>query len=175
MLLAAMLNFCTSGPMGVGLPYLTKIKFGSPTAYGIVVSAAAAGGLLGALLAGVLKIRRRGILLLCACVVISAGLGSMGLLSHLWMIAAVLLLLSGSAGLANVHIASWIQQRVDPTVRGRVLSVLMLSMLGLIPVSLAVAGLLIAWNLKWMFLLAGASMLLITAFGALQKQVRGIE
>ena len=30
----------------------------------------------------------------------------------------VLLLLSGSAGLANVHIASWIQQRVDPTVRG---------------------------------------------------------
>ena len=175
MLLAAMLNFCTSGPMGVGLPYLTKIKFGSPTAYGIVVSAAAAGGLLGALLAGVLKIRRRGILLLCACVVISAGLGSMGLLSRLWMIAAVLLLLSGSAGLANVHISSWIQQRVEPAVRGRVLSVLMLSMLGLIPVSLAVAGLLIAWNLKWMFLLAGASMLLITAFGALQKQVRGIE
>ncbi|MGC2696320.1 MAG: MFS transporter, partial [Candidatus Angelobacter sp.] len=43
MLVAAMLNFCLSGPMGVGLPYLTKVKFGSPTAYGIVVSAAAAG------------------------------------------------------------------------------------------------------------------------------------
>jgi MFS family permease len=175
MLLAAMLNFCTGGPMGVGLPYLTKVKFGSPTAYGIVISAAAAGGLLGALLAGVWKIRRRGLLLLCACVVISIGLGSMGLLSHLWMIAAVLLLLSGSAGLANVHIASWIQQRVDPTVRGRVLSVLMFSVLGLIPVSLAVAGLLIAWNMKWMFILAGACMLLITAFGALQKQVREIQ
>jgi hypothetical protein len=175
MLLAAMLNFCTSGPMGVGLPYLTKTKFGSPTAYGIVVSAAAAGGLLGSLLAGAIKIRRRGVLLLCACVVISIGLGSMGLLSHLWMIAAVLLLLSGSAGLANVHIASWIQQRVDPTVRGRVLSVLMFSVLGLIPVSLAVAGLLIAWDLKLVFLIAGTSMLLITAFGALQKQVREIQ
>jgi MFS family permease len=175
MLLAAMLNFCTSGPMGVGLPYLTKTKFGSPTAYGIVVSAAAAGGLLGSLLAGAIKIRRRGVLLLCACVVISIGLGSMGLLSHLWMIAAVLLLLSGNAGLANVHIASWIQQRVDPTVRGRVLSVLMFSVLGLIPVSLAVAGLLIAWDLKLVFLIAGASMLLITAFGALQKQVREIQ
>lgn len=172
MLLAAMLNFCTGGPMGVGLPYLAKMKFGSPTAYGIVVSAAAAGGLLGALLAGIWKIRRRGLLLLGACVVISIGVGSMGLLDHLWMIAAVLLLLSCSAGLVNVHIASWIQQRVDPTVRGRVLSVLMFSVLGLIPVSLAAAGLLIAWNLKWMFLLAGMSMLLITAFGALQKQVR---
>jgi MFS family permease len=171
MLLAAMLNFCTAGPMGVGLPYLTKMKFGSPTSYGIVVSAAAAGGLLGALLAGLWKARRRGLLLLGACVVISAGIGSMGMLGNLWEIAAVLLLLAGSAGLANVHIASWVQQRVDPMVRGRVLSVLMLSALGLMPVSLAVAGLLIAWSLKLMFLIAGVSMLLITAFGLSQKQV----
>jgi MFS family permease len=175
MLLAAMLNFCTTGPMGVGLPYLTKMKFGTPTAYGIVVSAAAAGGLLGALLAGIIKIKRRGVLLLGACVVISVSLGSMGLLGQLWQIAALLLLMSLSAGVANVHIASWIQQRVDATVRGRVLSVLMLAAFGLLPLSLATAGLLIAWNLKLMFILAGASMLLITFFGALQKQVREIE
>jgi MFS family permease len=175
MLLAAMLNFCTSGPMGVGLPYLTKIKFGSPTAYGIVVSAAAAGGLLGALLAGVIKVRSRGVLLLCACVVISGCLGAMGLLGQLWQISGLLLIMAGSAGVANVHIAAWIQQRVDAAVRGRVLSVLMLAGFGLLPVSMAVAGLLIAWNLKWMFLLAGASMLLITVFGALHKEVREIH
>jgi len=51
----------------------------------------------------------------------------------------------------------------------------MLANFGLMPVSLAVAGLLIAWNLKLMFLIAGASLLLITAFGASQKQVRAIE
>jgi hypothetical protein len=28
--------------------------------------------------------------------------------------------------------------------------------------------------MKWMFILAGTCMLLITAFGALQKEVRGI-
>jgi MFS family permease len=175
MLLAAMLNFCTSGPMGVGLPYLTKTKFGSPAAYGIVVSAAAAGGLLGALLAGIWKIRRRGALLLGACVVISGCLAAMGLPGQLWQIAALLLVMAGSAGVANVHIASWIQQRVDAAVRGRVLSVLMLAGFGLLPVSMAVAGLLIAWNMQWMFILAGASMLLITAFGALKKQVREIQ
>jgi hypothetical protein len=137
MLLAAMLNFCTSGPMGVGLPYLTKMKFGSPTAYGIVVSAAAAGGLLGALLAGVIKVRSRGVLLLCACVVISGCLGAMGLLGQLWQISGLLLIMAGSAGVANVHIAAWIQQRVDAAVRGRVLSVLMLAGFGLLPVSMA--------------------------------------
>jgi MFS family permease len=175
MLVAAMLNFCISGPMGVGLPYLVKTKFGSAAAYGLVISAMAAGGLIGALLAGILKIKRRGLLLLGACVVISAGIASMGLLGHLWLIAAVLLLLGCSAGVANVHIAAWIQQRIDATVRGRVFSVLMLANFGLMPVSLAVAGLLIAWNLKLMFLIASASLLLITAFGASQKQVRAIE
>jgi len=175
MLVAAMLNFCISGPMGVGLPYLVKIKFGSAAAYGLVISAMAAGGLIGALLAGMVKIKRRGLLLLGACAVISAGIASIGLLGHLWLIAAVLLLLGCSAGVANVHIAAWIQQRIDATVRGRVFSVLMLANFGLIPVSLAVAGLLIAWNLKLMFLIAGVSMLLITAFGASQKQVRTIE
>ena len=175
MLVAAMLNFCISGPMGVGLPYLVKTKFGSAAAYGLVISAMAAGGLIGALLAGIIKTKRRGLLLLGACVVISAGIASMGLLGHLWLIAAVLLLLGSSAGVANVHIAAWIQQRIDATVRGRVFSVLMLGNFGLIPVSLAVAGLLIAWNLKLMFLIAGVSMLLVTAFGASQKQVRAIE
>jgi len=175
MLVAAMLNFCISGPIGVGLPYLVKTKFGSAAAYGLVISAMAAGGLLGALLAGIVKIKRRGLLLLGACVVISAGIASIGLLGHLWLIAAVLLLLGCSAGVTNVHTAAWIQQRIDATVRGRVFSVLMLANFGLIPVSLAVAGLLIAWDLKLMFLIAGSCMLLVTAFGLSQKQVRAIE
>ena len=175
MLVAAMLNFCISGPMGVGLPYLVKIKFGSPAAYGLVVSAMAAGGLIGALLAGILKIKRRGLLLLAACVVISAGIASMGMLVRLWLIAAVLVLVGCSAGVANVHIAAWIQQRIDATVRGRVFSVLMLGNFGLMPISLAGAGLMIAWNLKLMFLIAGMSMVMITAFGFLQKEVRAIE
>lgn len=175
MFLAGVLNFCLAGPMAVGLPYLAKMKFGSPAAYGLVVSAAAAGGLLGALLAGVLKIQRRGALMLGACVVISLTLGQIGLLSRLWMIAAALLVMALSAGLANVHIASWIQQRVESSVRGRVMSVLMLVNFGLIPVSLGVAGLLIAWSLNGMFILAGISMLLVTALGATQKQVREIQ
>jgi hypothetical protein len=45
----------------------------------------------------------------------------------------------------------------------------------LIPVSLGIAGFLIAWSLTGMFMLAGIAMLLTTAFGALQKQVREIQ
>ncbi|HZD94390.1 MAG TPA: MFS transporter, partial [Candidatus Sulfotelmatobacter sp.] len=149
-LLATMLNFCISGPIAVGLPYLAKTVFGSATAFGLIVSAAATGGLLGSLLAGIWKVRRRGMLLLCSCMVISAGIASIGLVGRLWMVAGVLLVLAAAAGVSNVHLASWIQQRVDASVRGRVMSLLMLAGFGLAPVSLAVAGLLIAWSLKFM-------------------------
>ena len=51
----------------------------------------------------------------------------------------------------------------------------MLASVGLAPVSLAVAGFLVAWNLTFMFLLAGGTMLLAAAAAAIQKRVREIE
>jgi MFS family permease len=174
-LLATIINFCLAGPMGVGLAYLTKTKFGSATAYGIVVSAAAAGGLLGTLLAGTLHIRRRGWLILGLCGLLGVFIGPIGLLPRLWMIAVALLLMGLSAGIANVHIIAWIQQRIVPEVRGRVMSVLMLALIGLMPVSLAVGGILAAWSLPRMFLLAGGLLIVVSFLAALQKPVRKIE
>jgi hypothetical protein len=80
-----------------------------------------------------------------------------------------------ASGLVNVHIAAWIVQRIDPTVRGRVSSVLNLTSLGILPFSLALAGWLIAISLKFMFLFAGSVMLLVTLIAATQKTVRDIE
>ena len=42
--------------------------------------------------------------------------------------------------------------RIAPEVRGRVSSVLMLAYFGILPISFAVAGFLVAWSLKFMFL-----------------------
>jgi MFS family permease len=175
MLLAAIMNFCISGPVLIGLAYLTKTRFGSPAAYGIVISAVAAGSLLGALLAGVWKIRRRGVMILMVSAVLGLCLGSIGLLGRVWSIAAVLLVMGAMAGLANVHIGAWIMQRIDTAVRGRVASVLMLASFGIAPISLAIAGFLVAWSLKLMFLLAGGLMILTAAGAAFQKPVREIE
>jgi MFS family permease len=108
------------------------------------------------------QIKRRGVMILIVSFVLAICLGSIGLLGKFWMIIAVLLLMGLTAGMANVHLVAWIMQRIDVTVRGRVSSVLMLSSVGLMPVSLAVAGLLTAWNVKLMYLCASGVMLLIT-------------
>jgi MFS family permease len=174
MLLATVMNFCIAGPVAIGLAYLTKTRFGSPAAYGLLISSIAGGCLLGALLAGVWKVRRRGIMILQITAVLGLCLGSIGLLERVWSVAAVLLVMGVAAGLVNVHVGAWAMQRIDVAVRGRVASVLMLASYGITPISLAVAGFLVAWNLKFMFLLAGGLMVLAAAGAAFQKPVREI-
>ena len=175
MLLAMMMNFCFLGPVSIGLTYMTKTLFNSPAALGVLMSAVAAGSLLGALLAGVWKIRRRGLLILLVAAVLAPGLGSIGLMERLWALGGVLFAIGVLAAFMNVHISAWVMQRIDATVRGRVASVLMLASLGIMPVSFAFAGFLIAWNLKFTFLIAGLAMLLTAAAASLQKSVREIE
>jgi MFS family permease len=175
MLLAMTMNFCFTGPVAIGLTYLTKNRFGSPAILGTLMSAVAAGSLLGALLAGVWKIRRRGVLMLLVAAALAPCLGSIGLMDSVWPLAGVLFVIGVLAALMNVHISAWVMQRIDAAVRGRVASVLMLATFGIMPISFAVAGFLIAWNLKFTFLIAGLAMLITAAGASLQKPVREIQ
>ncbi len=175
MLLAMMMNFCFTGPVSIGLTYLTKSRFGSPAILGTLMSAVAAGSLLGALLAGVWKIRRRGVLMLLVAAALAPCLGSIGLVGSVWPLAGVLFVIGVLAALMNVHISAWVMQRIDAAVRGRVASVLMLASFGIMPISFAVAGFLIAWNLKFTFLIAGLAMLITAAGASLHKSVREIQ
>lgn len=175
MLLATIMNFCSAGLVRVGFAYLVRMKFNSPAAYGIVISASAVGGLLGSLLAGVSHIRKRGIMILSLSAVLSFLVASIIWVQSLWMTALIISAMGATAGVMNVYFMAWVQQRVDVEVRGRVMSVLMLSMVGLLPVSLAITGAAIAWSLRFTFLLAGGIMLLATAAAVFQKAVRQIE
>lgn len=175
MLLAMTMNFCFAGPVGIGLTYMAKTRFGSPAILGTLLSAVAAGSLLGSLLAGVWKIRRRGVLMLLVAAALAPCLGSIGFMDRVWALAGVLFVIGAMAALMNVHISAWVMQRIDATVRGRVASVLMLGSFGIMPISFAVAGFLIAWNLKFTFLIAGLAMLITAAGASLQRPVREIQ
>lgn len=174
MVVVAMLNTCIAGPVSVGLAYLVRVRLGGAGTYGLMISAVAAGSLLGAVLAGAWKIRRRGVLILAGSGVLGICLGAIGLLTTAPGIAGNLFLMGVTAGLVNVHAAAWILQRIDAAVRGRVSSVLMLSSVGIAPISLAAAGFLVAWSVNGMFLIAGVAMVLTAVGAAVPKQVREI-
>ena len=175
LLLAAALNFCLAGPISIGLAYIAKTRFSSATAFGGWISAVAAGTLVGMLLAGVYKSRRRGLLLVTAAAVLGVAMACMGLLSGFWPVASLLFAMGCLSGFINVQIQAWLQQRVDRSVLGRVSSVAMLSSFGLMPVSMAVAGIAVEWSVAWTFAIGGAAVALVAGFGALQREVRSIE
>jgi Transmembrane secretion effector len=175
MMVIAVLNFAIAGPASIGIAFMAKQNFGSASAFGLLMSALAAGALVGTLLAGLSKQRNRGILLLLVSTVIGICLGSLGLLHRMTALATVLLLMSGAAAFLNVQLIAWFQQRVDHAMRGRVMSVLMFSAVGLMPVSLGIAGIAIRWSLPGMFLVAGCMVLLVTLLAAARRPVREID
>jgi MFS family permease len=175
MLMIAVLNFCIAGPFSVGIAFIAKKQFGSPTAYGLLMSSLAAGSLAGLLLAGVWKLRKRGLLFLAVNAVIAVSTASIGLLHHLWSLAPLLFFMCIAVGYLNVQLVSWFQQRVERAMLGRVMSVLMFASVGLMPFSLAAAGAAIQWSVRGMFAVAGAAVLVVTIAAAMHRPVREIE
>jgi MFS family permease len=174
-LVAAVLNLFLSGPLSIGLAYMAKKRFSSPVSFGVWISSVAAGTLVGMLLAGVIRLRRRGLAMMAATGILGLITGVVSFIPGLIPVAALLVVMGCLSGFTNVQIQAWFQQRVDRTVLGRVASVTMLSAFGLMPLSMAGAGLAVAWSVRGMFMIAGIAVAMVSVFGATQKDVRAIE
>ena len=78
-------------------------------------------------------------------------------------------------GFVNVQFAAWMQMRVERALLGRVMSVMMFSAVGLMPVSYAVAGVLAQWSLPALFIVAGAILAATSALAVTGKAAREID
>jgi hypothetical protein len=174
-LIAAVLNLFLSGPLSIGLAYMAKRRFSSPVSFGIWISSVAAGTLLGMVLAGAIRLKRRGLAMVAGTSVLGLLTSLAGFIPGLAPVAALLAVMGCFSGFINIQIQAWFQQRVDRAVLGRVASVMMLSAFGLMPLSMAASGIAVAWSAPGMFMIAGAAVMLVSAFGATQKDVRAIE
>ncbi len=175
LVIAAMVNFCTAGPLGIGLAWIAKHQFGTPLAFAAMTSSVAGGTLLGMVLAGLRRHAHRGRWFVLVSAMIGTSLVMIGLFHQLWVLVALLFAMALSAGFLNIQLISWVQQRVERALLGRVMSVLMFAAVGLMPVSLAVAGVVIHWSVTGLFVAAGGLILLVTAMAALQRQVTVID
>jgi MFS family permease len=175
MLVVAVLNFAIAGPVGIGLAVIAKRDFGTASAFGFLMSAFAAGSLVGMLGAGLVRQRRRGRTLLLAGAVIGFCVGPVGFLGRMTTLMPDLVLLGATAAFLNIQLISWFQQRVDRAMMGRVMSVLMFASMGLLPFSLAIAGVALKASITGTFLAAGAMVLLIMLLAASHRAVRAID
>jgi len=176
MFLVIVLNLCVGGPFTVGLAIISKQRYGSAAAFGMLLSSLAVGSLLGSLLPALIKYRlRRGLIVLSFSVVIGAGMIALALLHGFIPIVILLAILGFGSGLTAVYFQSWLQARIDRNFLGRVMSIFMFATYGLLPISYAAAGAFAQTKLSLMFVGSGALVLAATVVAALDKQIRAID
>ncbi|MEK6299742.1 MAG: MFS transporter [Acidobacteriota bacterium] len=157
------IEFCYAGPASVGIASLAKTRFeaGGASALGWMMSSLGGGMLIGMLSAGsITSGRRRGPVLISGAVAIGLGLGLLGFATNLLVACAVLVLTGMGGGLGNILIMAWIQSRTKPGMLGRVISLLLLGMSVLEPLSFALAGFIVTLNLRAVFVASGSFLLL---------------
>jgi MFS family permease len=170
----ALLGFSTSGPLRVGGAMLAQTRLGGAETFGILLSAFGAGSLVGLVVAGSLvRTGRRGVDLIVGTAALGFGMGALGLVSSLLPATALVLGMGVGAGYLGVVLMAWLQERTKPSLRGRVMSLMMLAAVAVDPLSYALMGALGALDLRIMFAAAGSLLVLTALLGATSRTVRG--
>ena len=167
-LLTAAFNFAFTGPISVGLPVLALDRYeGGPAAFGFIVAGFGAGALGGAILAGSLRhVPRLGLVTLVIAAGLGVGLALLGNAPNVFLAIAAATGIGLGAGFINVRVIAWLQARTPETMRGRVMSLLMLGGVGLAPISLAISGAIIdLGQVTLVFSVAGAIVVAAAIFG----------
>ncbi len=173
------LNFLLVGPLLVGIPVLADQRLPEgAVAFGLLMSAYAGGNLLGFVLAGSLP-RPAGtvmrVILICLLAAFGVVIGSLGFIPWTWVDFALLLALGTGNGYAAITLFTWIQTHTPQAMLGRMMSILMFSNVGLVPVSEAISGVVSKWNLTLLFASAGVLVLLMTLWGAFQPGMKSFS
>jgi MFS family permease len=174
--ISAVLNLAIYGPIIVGIAAMAKFRFGSAAAFGTCLSFLSGGMLAGIVLGGrVKRPRHRGVQFTVVGVLAGLELIGIGLVMKLAAVAALLALMGFAVGFVNVQFSAWIQARVERALMGRVMSVLMFSSFGMIPVSYALSGALVQWRLAAAFIIPGAFLVLVATAALVSRVVRAID
>ena len=175
-ILMTSVNLCVSGPIMVGLAAIAKFRFGTPTAFGVLISSWSGGALVGSVTSARVKQRmHRGWTMILASAGVSLAIAVIGLLTRELSIAAAMAAAGLVGGYNNIILISWVQERTEPAFMGRVMSVLMFGWIGLMPVSYPVAGALAEWSIRGTFLICGGAGFVITGLCALSPHLREVD
>jgi MFS family permease len=171
MISVACINFCVNGAIQIGFTALAKFRFNSSTDFGVLLTTAALGALVGTIAAGLWRIEKDlRLIILGACSIMALCLLVLGLDLPFWSVMTISGLLGVVSGYTNIFVVSWLQGNIDPNFRGRILSALVLGTTGLAPISLAVSGFLVQLGFPTLFVSAGVAVSLVAIFIALRRR-----
>ena len=176
-LLIAGVELLIEGPVSVGIPVLSEMRFAEGAlALGVIASAYAGGSVLGAVLAGALPTPRHrlGPILIAIFAVSGMLMMPFGLLNSMLSAVGLALAIGVLGGYIDILLTSWLQVRTPRVMLGRVMSLLTVTAVGFSPLSVAAAGALIKISIEWTFIISGALMATFSIAVGLRREIRGM-
>jgi len=172
-------NFLLIGPLLVGIPVLADRRLPEgATAFGLLMSAFAGGNLVGYLIAGSLP-RPHGTGMQWIMVIFVAAFGvvvaALGFILSTSLDFGLLFLLGLGNGYLAILMLTWMQTRTPKDMLGRMMSLFILSSTGLVPISQAISGAVIKYDLTLLFTLSGALVLLVTVGMAFHPDLKQLS
>ena len=172
------LNFLIAGPLDVGLPYLayTRLPEGA-VAFGLIMSAFGGGSLIGLIAATLLPpLPPKWFGTIVITLVASSGvfLAALAFASSTPAVLALAVIAGAILGYSNVSMITWTQRRIPRALMGRVMSLLVFASVALMPISIAIAGVLVEISFEGLLLFAGLGMALLTLSTLLSRSVRNM-
>lgn len=171
-------NMFIVGPFEVGMPYIAYARLPEgAAAFGIILAAFGGGSLLGLVVGSMLpppRPSRLGPVVMASLVLAGIGIAAIAAV-HTTLLAALFTAVAGAAlGYGNLLGITWIQGRIPPELMGRVMSLLITGSVGLVPVSMFLAGAAVQLNVDATMLVAGAGMALLAGGSLLSPAVRNL-
>lgn len=162
----ALVTSFLGGLMQVGIPLLVNNQWqGGAELFGILMAMFAVGTIIGMFVAAKSAITRYltlGLCVLLTDIIVGVLLMVMSRVSEAWQGIIILLLMGVLAGFVQVLFMSWVQQQAKRELLGRLMSIVMFGLVGLLPLGTALAGAVLQFvPVSSFFLVSGFTLSLI--------------
>ncbi|MGW5971182.1 MFS transporter [Streptomyces sp. NPDC055186] len=165
------------GTLNIGMVLLNAERGWGPSGYGWIIGGFGAGAAASAALLTIAgRLPRAGLLLAGTLLVACTGAATIALVPALWTAVVLAVVIGLSAGVFGSLDSTLVQTAADPAYLGRVTSVVMLTMVGLAPLSYPLVGAAVgAWGTAPVFIGCGAFASLGVSIALASAPVRRAE
>jgi len=157
----------------VGVPYLANTRFPEgAAAFGLIIAGYAGGNLLGIILCGALPKLSQKLLKVFMVVMFAmfgVGLGALAWINITGVAVLDMFILGVLNGYLSILLITGLQRNTPKEMLGRIMSMVLLANLGLSPLSQAIAGVVLRWNILALFLVASGMLLACSVYLAVPR------
>jgi MFS family permease len=174
-LLVAVSSLLGAGPIMVGVPVLADARLAEgAAALGLILSASGLGNLGGLALGGMTRRPRPRLLggiIVALYVAFGFAMAALAYISSTWMALPIMVAVGLGNGYLAVVVISLLQRKTPKEMLGRIMSLLMLFMVGLTPISMTIAGALVKADPTLLFVGAGSAHAALGLVAASRKAI----